>query len=263
MTTSSTNHEAASSNTSHDMMKHSSRALKRQAPQSTGRGGMAQAARQRGWPQSSADGRNRQREAWEKGTHDWTVRRSGRNMFSRSRRGGFLYVSLFLPLLTRHTVFALPFSPVQLSPPPTLTMPSQAGPLLVASLRFFDILGCIWTGLGLGLCPWGPKDRTGPDFKTLPPTPPELPAPYLSSSSCHPAATAPNLPSSVLSQKHLGVVVTISWQQQRFCCCHCTHFVILAHMSGDGGRAAAAAVTSASLSYYLSSSTRCAAATSP
>ncbi|KAF8954399.1 hypothetical protein BDZ97DRAFT_1928341 [Flammula alnicola] len=45
------------------------------------------------------------------------------------------------------------------------TIPRAAGSAL--SVRFFDILGCIWTGLGLGLCPWGPKDRTGPDFKTL------------------------------------------------------------------------------------------------
>jgi hypothetical protein len=39
---------------------------------------------------------------------------------------------------------------------------SWSGPV-----QFFDALGFWWTGLGLGTCPWGAKNRTGPDFKAL------------------------------------------------------------------------------------------------
>ena len=51
---------------------------------------------------------------------------------------------------------------------------NQSRPVLIGFLRsligpvqFFEVLGLWWTGLGLGLSPWGSKTETGPDFQSL------------------------------------------------------------------------------------------------
>jgi len=38
---------------------------------------------------------------------------------------------------------------------------------LIGPVRFFEVLGLWWTGLGLGLSPWRSKTKTGPDFQSL------------------------------------------------------------------------------------------------
>ena len=38
---------------------------------------------------------------------------------------------------------------------------------LIGPVRFFEVLGLWWTGLGLGLSPWRSKTETGPDFQSL------------------------------------------------------------------------------------------------
>ena len=38
---------------------------------------------------------------------------------------------------------------------------------LIGPVRFFEVLGLWWTGLGLGLSSWRSKTETGPDFQSL------------------------------------------------------------------------------------------------
>ena len=38
---------------------------------------------------------------------------------------------------------------------------------LIGPVRFFEVLGLWWTGLGLGISPWRSKTETGPDFQSL------------------------------------------------------------------------------------------------
>ena len=48
------------------------------------------------------------------------------------------------------------------------TAKNRHRPVYIGSVRSFSVLEAKETGLGLGLWLWGVKDRTGPDFQTLP-----------------------------------------------------------------------------------------------